>query len=118
LGGALIFGWDNDSGNFFYGGRIGIGLGGGWSVDPNGKRPGADTAKGCGSSTTVGTFGDYGINAYGVQFPIEQFAGGINLQSGKTYSEGPTAGGEASFGPSESFDIGGSFGIEVIGGED
>jgi RHS repeat-associated protein len=117
VGGAIIIGQDNATGKWFYGGRLGIGIGGGVSLDPEGKRPGTETARGCGPSTTVGTFGDYGANIFGVQLPIEQFAGGRNLQSGETYSEGPILGGTASGGSGgEGFDIGGSFGLEVIGG--
>jgi hypothetical protein len=116
LGGAIILGQDPQTGNWFYGGRLGIGLGGGYSIDPEGKRPGRETGS-CGASTTVGTFGDYGANVFGVQFPIEQFGGGINITTGNTYSEGPTPGGTASGGSGgTSIDVGGSFGIEVIGG--
>jgi hypothetical protein len=92
------------TGNWFYGGRLGIGIGGGYSFDPLGKRPGAETAEGCASSTTVGTFGDFGINVGPVQIPIEQFGGGVNLQTGKTYSEGPTLFGTASGGSGEGID--------------
>jgi hypothetical protein len=117
FGGALIFGQDPETGNWFYGGRLGIGIGGGYSIDPLGKRPGAETRNGCDPSTTVGTFGDFGINIGRLQIPIEQFGGGRNLQTGKTYSEGPTLFGTASGGSGKSIDFGGSFGIEVIGGK-
>ena len=97
LGGAIIFGQDPTTGNWFYGGRLGIGIGGGFSVDPLGKRPGAETG-GCGASTTVGSFGDFGESVDGLQLPIEQFGGGVNLQTGKSYSEGPSLFGTASGG--------------------
>lgn len=117
LGGAIIFGQDPTTGNWFYGGRLGIGIGGGFSVDPLGKRPGAETG-GCGASTTVGSFGDFGGSVGGLQLPIEQFGGGVNLQTGKSYSEGPSLFGTASGGSGGGgIDFGGSFGIEVIGGK-
>jgi hypothetical protein len=117
LGGAIILGQDPTTGNWFYGGRFGIGIGGGFSIDPLGKRPGAETGQSCGTSTTVGTFGDFGGSVGGLQIPIEQFGGGTNLQTGQTYSEGPSLFGTSSGGSGGGgIDVGGSFGIEVIGG--
>jgi len=53
----------------------------------------------------------------GLQLPIEQFGGGINLKTGQSYSEGPSLFGTASGGSGGGgIDFGGSFGIEVIGG--
>ena len=118
VGGAVIIGQDPSTGAWFYGGRVGIGLDAGISYDPNGKRPGAEKKSSCGddgAGTTVGTFGDYGASFYNYQVPIEQFGGGIDITSGKTYSEGPTLGGSPTFGNGIGFDIGGSFGLQVIG---
>jgi RHS repeat-associated protein len=119
FGGAVIIGQDPSTGAWFYGGRIGIGLDAGISFDPNGKRPGAEKKSACGdegAGTTVGTFGDYGVNAGPLQYPIEQFGGGVDITSGQPYSEGPTLGSPAfTLGNGKGFDVGGSFGIQVIG---
>lgn len=116
FGGAIEFGQDEDTGAWFYGGRLGIGFDVGWSLDPNGKRPGAEQTGSCGPSTTVGTFGSAGINVGPLQWALEEFGGGIDLNSGKTYSEGPNLGSPTiTFGSGESVEIGASIGIEVVG---
>jgi RHS repeat-associated protein len=115
VGGAVILGQEPGTNNWFYGGRLGFGIGGGFSIDPEGNRPGAKETSGCGGGTTVGTFISAGASAFEYQFPIEQAAGGIDLPSGRTYSEGPTLGGGLTIGTGTGLDIGGSFGIEVIG---
>ncbi|WP_280154782.1 RHS repeat-associated core domain-containing protein [Piscinibacter sp. XHJ-5] len=61
-GGGLIFG-TNPNGTGFMTGRLGIGAGGGWKIDPNGKRPGYDEAAGCDWGGGGGLYGGYDFNA-------------------------------------------------------
>ena len=93
-------------------GCLGTGLDVGVSFDPNGQRPGASP---CDSGSGVGTFGDYGASARPLQFPIEQFGGGIGITNGNTHSEGPTLSGNATFGNGKGFDIGGGTHTERYG---
>lgn len=118
LGGALVIGQDPESGKWFWGGRLGLGLGGGLSFDYKGKRPGADEAKGkntdCGQHTTVGTFGSLGASLYEYQLSLVDFAGGHDFGTGRSYSESSVLSG-LTFGNGIGLDLGVSIGVEVIG---
>ena len=114
LGGGIVIGRDPTTGQWFYGGRLGLGIGGGWSFDYKGARPGATKTSSCGGGTSVGTFGGIGGNAGPYQWNPVQFAGGKDFGSGQTYSEGPE-GGPLTFGSGSGIDIGVMIGVEVIG---
>ena len=117
VGGRVMFGQDNNTGKWFYGGGLGIGLGGSFNINPDANRPGAEQTASCGPSTTVGTFIDASINILGWDIPLIDAAGGVDVNSGKTYHEGPAPKsymptfGTAGFG----ITIGGGAGAEVIG---
>jgi RHS repeat-associated protein len=116
FGGAVVIGQDPVTGQWFYGGRLGLGVEAGVNFDPEGRRPGAESTSSCGANTTVGTFGGISLGAGPLKWELERFAGGIDLQSGQTYSEGPTIGSpNVTFGSGEGFDIGTAIGVEVIG---
>lgn len=109
-----MFGQDPKTNQWFYGGRLGLGVAAGLSFDYQGKRPGADLDSCGGHGTTVGTFGSLGASLGPYQLNLEQFAGGHDFGTGKSYSEGPTIGG-LTLGPGGGLDLGVSIGIEVIG---
>jgi len=115
VGGSITIGRDNSTGQWFGGGRLGVGFGGGWNIDPNGSRPGSSQTTSC-HGTTVGTFVEVAANAsiYGIT-PIEA-EGGIDANSGETYSQGPIPDEITStVGSPVSFDVGVSAGVEVFG---
>ena len=114
FGGAITIGQDNSTGQWFYGGRFGYGVGGGFSLDPEGKRPGAAETTSC-NGTTVGTFGQLGVTVGPFSWNPVQAAAGIDTTSGQSYHEGPVPADTASFTKATTFEIGGSFGVEVIG---
>ena len=116
FGGAISFGQDPVTGQFFYGGRLGVGLSVGGSVDPNGKRPGAgQDGNDCGHGTTLGVFDQLSFTAGLVGGNLTQADVGIDLDnSGGGYLDPPA--------PSDhlvlnrvGFSIGFSAGIEVFG---
>jgi RHS repeat-associated protein len=75
-GGALIFG-TNPNGTGFMTGRLGIGMGGGLKIDPNGKRPGYDESAGCGWGAGMGVYGGWDFNA-GPIYGQSNAARGVN----------------------------------------
>ncbi|MGF6711299.1 RHS repeat-associated protein [Luteibacter sp. W1I16] len=116
FGGGIQFGRDPTSGEWFYGGHLGVGASIGGSLDPAGKRPGAD-GKDCTHGSTLGIFNQAGITIGPASWNPIQNSVGLNLDSsGKRYEEG---------GPADSltlnrtspkaFGIGWSTGIEVVG---
>ena len=116
IGGAIVIGQDPTTGAWFYGGRLGFGVDIGWSLDPNGKRPGAEETKACGASTTFGTYGSIGANAGPLQYEMLHFGAGIDPSTGESYHEEPAFGSPTiNWGSGESVEIGGSIGIQVIG---
>jgi RHS repeat-associated protein len=113
VGGGIVIGRDNATGQWFYGGRLGIGAGGGVSLDPMGKRPGVELMP-CGGGTTAGTFIQASLTAGIFTYNPIQAAAGVDLRTGDQYKEGPAPAKTASF-TKVGFEIGGSFGVEVIG---
>lgn len=116
FGGAITFGQDPATGQWFYGGRLGVGISAGGSIDPNGKRPGAgQDHNDCGHGTTLGVFEQASFTAGLVGGNLIQADVGLDLDnSGNGYLDPPA--------PSDhlvlnriGFSLGFSVGIEVIG---
>jgi hypothetical protein len=90
-GGALIFG-TNPNGTGFMTIRVGIGMGGGWKIDPNGKRPGySDAVADCGWGVGGGVYGGYDFNAGPVYGQLGAARGVNSSQSGPQFYSGPSA---------------------------
>ncbi|HUW97561.1 MAG TPA: RHS repeat-associated core domain-containing protein [Acidiferrobacter sp.] len=113
-GGAILIGQDPKTGHWFYGGRIGFGLGGGVSFDYKGKRPGGSEGSNCGHGTTYGDFVNLGGDIGPYEWDPIDAHGGYDTVTGRGYHEGPLNE-NMTFGNGGGFDIGGSFGAEVIG---
>jgi RHS repeat-associated protein len=115
VGGAILIGQDPSTGQWFYGGRLGIGLGGGASFDYKGKRPSGDDGSSCGHGTTYGDFINAGVSVGPYQYdPIDAHAG-YDTTTGQGYHTGPLNDGGITFGNGTGFEIGGAFGVEVVG---
>jgi RHS repeat-associated protein len=113
FGGGFVVGQDPATNQWFYGGRLGFGIGGGASFDYQGKRPGADGPD-CDHGTTVGVFLQAGASVGPYQWNPVDAHGGYDLGKGQGYSEGP-AGGNLTFGNGEGVELSGAFGLEIIG---
>ena len=114
IGGAFLIGQDPTTGQWFYGGRLGIGLGGGGSLDLNGKRPGDTSGSSCGHGTTYGDFINLGGSVGPAQWDPIDAHGGYDTTTGHGYSEGPLNN-HPTIGFGGGVEIGGSFGIEIVG---
>jgi RHS repeat-associated protein len=118
VGGALVVGQDPATGAWFWGGRLGIGLGAGYTSDPKGRRPGADAAS-CGGNhtgTSAGFFGQFGVNAGPAQMNW-QTAAGYDFGSNQSYVDplgGPSPA-SGSIDANEAFSAGFALGVEIIG---
>ena len=106
----MIIGQDPKNNQWFYGGRLGVGLAAGISFDYKGERPDAESSP-CENGTSVGTFGSIGGSVGPYQGSID-FAGGLGSNSAG-YSQGPA--GNFTFGNGGGFEVGGSMGVEIIG---
>lgn len=116
IGGAFVLGRDNATGQWFWGGRIGLGIEDGVSFDPLGKRPGRDETPAC-EGTTAGTYAGAGLTAGIWTWNPIQAAAGVDLSTGDEYHEGPSPADTATMNKPPTkygFDIGGSMGVEVI----
>jgi len=116
FGGAITFGQDPTTGQFFYGGRVGVGVGIGGSVDPNGERPGAGKdGDNCGHGTTLGVFNQADFTAGVIGGDITHADVGLDLDDpGHGYVDPPAPSQYVSFNR-YGFSLGFSTGIEVIG---
>ncbi|WP_354513377.1 MULTISPECIES: RHS repeat-associated core domain-containing protein [unclassified Luteibacter] len=116
FGGGIQFGRDPSSGEWFYGGRLGVGVSIGGSLDSAGRRPGAD-GKDCTSGSTLGIFNQGGITLGPASWnPIQNSAGFALDGSGKGYVEsGPADSLTFNRASAKAFGIGWSTGIEVVG---
>ena len=118
FGGMATIGYDSTAGQWFYGGGIGIGLGGGFSIDPDGRRPGAEaadnTCNATGHGTTYGTNIHAGLNIPGIfSYDLMQATGGYDTSTGNGFSEGPSPAPRASLTRGTEFSIGGGAVFEV-----
>jgi RHS repeat-associated protein len=116
FGGAIIIGQDPTTGDWFYGGRLGVGASVGGSLDIAGKRPGAgQDGNDCGHGTTAGVFNQLTGTAGVWGGNILAADAGLRLDgSGKGYQD--------DMAPSDhlqnnrwGFDIGWSTGLEFVG---
>lgn len=127
IGGGVTIGFNPDTGNWFFGGRLGIGVGGGANLDPNDKGPEAiarrespyssdcPSLKAGDSGTRAGGFGSLGLSLgkYGISYGGQ--GGRFFDGTGDSYSKGP------GFGPSfnalggNGVSFGGAAGFEAIG---
>jgi RHS repeat-associated protein len=114
VGGAIEFGRDPQTGQWFWGGRLGAGVEDGVSFDPLGKRPGRDETP-C-HGTTLGTYVEVGVTAGLWTWNPIQGAAGVDEETGDDYHEGPVPADTATMNqsPRYGFDIGGSIGFEVV----
>ncbi len=116
VGGAIVFGYDETTGELFYGGRLGVGLDIGWNLDPLGRRPGSEQTKCDGPGTTYGTFESLAVNLGPIAYPLLEYGNGIDEPSGTIYTPEPELGGTASGGSGDKpIEIGGAIGFQVIG---
>jgi RHS repeat-associated protein len=113
-GGAITFGRDPTTGQWFYGGRVGIGFGGGASFDPQGQRPGGTNGSNSCHGTTFGTFINFGGNLGPYQWDPFDAHGGYDSTTGNGYSEGPFNN-RMTFGNGDGMEFGGAFGVEIVG---
>ena len=113
IGGLVTFGQDPVTGQFFYGGGLGVGIGGGVSFNYKGKRPGS-RALDCFHGTSVGTFGSIGGSVGPYQGSVD-FSGGRDFSStpSQGYSNPPAP--HFTFGNGGGVDFGGAVGFEVVG---
>ncbi|HYW91468.1 MAG TPA: RHS repeat-associated core domain-containing protein [Gammaproteobacteria bacterium] len=114
LGGAVVIGQDPTTGQWFYGGRLGIGLGGGISFDYRGKRPGGGADSNCDHGTTYGDFMSASGSIGPYQWNPIDAHGGYDTTTGSAYHEGPLNN-KFAFGNGAGVGIGGAIGVEVIG---
>jgi RHS repeat-associated protein len=121
FGGGVTFGRDPLTGQTFDTFRVGVGFEGGFSFDPNGGRPGAESFcknQGTGASATAGMFGEIGagVGAFGLgasaggsaDFGVDSrtLKGYLDKGVFKSIGYDPT---NTSFG----FKLGGSAGFEI-----
>ena len=107
-GGGILFGYDETAQQWFWGGRLGYGLGGGASFDTAGGRPGGENNDGyCGSGTTVGDFVSLTPSVGPIQYPASDAHGGYDFGTGKPYHEKPALPDHVTFGHGEGVDLGG-----------
>lgn len=128
VGGGVTIGWDSDNEQMFGGGRLGIGLGGGASLDlmdsgprsrPLRPSPYADICPDLETGqygTSVSTFYWMGLEAGPTSYGLSA-SGGYNFDGTATsFSEGPHLGPQLNMlEDSATLKIGGSMGVEVIG---
>jgi RHS repeat-associated protein len=127
IGGGITIGYNPDTGNWFYGGRVGIGMGGGANLDVNDKGPEAlartkspygqtcPSAEAGNNGTRAGGFGALGLSLgkYGASYGGQ--GGRFFDGTGDSYSQSP------GFNPSfnalggNGISFGGAAGFEVIG---
>lgn len=114
VGGAIEFGKDPQTGQWFWGGRLGAGVEDGVSFDPLGKRPGRDETP-C-HGTTLGTYVEVGATVGLWTWNPIQGAAGVDEETGDDYHEGPVPSDTATMNQSPKYgiDFGGSIGIEVV----
>ena len=111
LGGGITIGYNDKTGSFFGGGRLGLGVGGGFNLDLLDKGPEKE-ANSC-SGTKLGTFGSLGASfgPYGANLGFE----GGRYTSGGDFSKGPSLGGTLNGLGGSGFSFGGAVGVQVIG---
>jgi hypothetical protein len=108
-----VLGRDPGTGAWFFGGRIGLGVGGGFNFDPEGRRPGAGQTPSR-PGTTNGCFASVGANLGPLGLGY-QSASGVDMESGDRYREAPSlAPGITSY-SGTGVGVGAYFGGEVIG---
>ena len=130
LGGGLTFGFSNKTGQPFWGGRLGLGVGGGvgWDLSNNGPtdrdlRPGPYSPP-CGdiepasSGTSYGTFGSITAGIGPVEISYGGDAGYHADGTGASYRNGPGFGVNTNAFGGDSVSLGGAIGLEVMGWTD
>ena len=116
FGGSIVVGQSPTTGQWFFGGRLGVGLGGGASFDLNGDRPGGSTDPSkCDSGTSVGTFINAGAAVGPYQYDPINAQGGYNYGAGDYYSQGPVGSGLTFGNGGVGIEFGGAFGVEAVG---
>lgn len=128
IGGGVTIGQNDATGQWFGGGRLGLGLGGGGSLDmmdngPTGRRlrpnPYAEVCRALTAGThgtSVGSFYWLGASAGPINYGLSA-EGGYHIDgTGTSYSEGPYLGPNLNMlGNKMSVKLGGSMGMEVLG---
>jgi RHS repeat-associated protein len=111
-GGGVTVGYNESTGSWFGGGRVGFGVGGGLSLDVLDEGPKEDECAGSGG-TKFGTFGNLGASAgpLGADYGFE---GGL-YSGGGDFSNGPSLGGTVNGFGGSGVSIGGAVGVQVIG---
>ena len=112
IGGGITIGYNVRTGNWFGGGRLGIGVGGGFNLDLTDNGPEEEECSG-GDGTKYGTFGNFGASfgPYGASYGFE----GGGYTDGGTFSKDPSLGGTLNGFGGKGFSFGGAVGGQVIG---
>lgn len=123
FGGSIIFGVNESTGQPFVGGALGIGLGGGFNLDPNGGTPDGANQNGCITGTSAGGNISVGASIPGFDFDLLSASGAGPLFGGPRSSQSNPPGGyllgdtpSATIGSSLSLSLGATASIQVVGG--
>ncbi|MDT0498073.1 RHS repeat-associated core domain-containing protein [Algiphilus sp. W345] len=123
FGGSLIFGQNNSTGQWFIGGALGVGLGGGIGFDPEGATPDGANKQGCLTGTSAGGNVSIGASIPGFDFNLFSAGGAGPLFGGPGARQSNDPNGffmgdmpNATFGSSLSVSLGGAATIRVVGG--
>jgi RHS repeat-associated protein len=110
FGGGVTIGRDGVTGEWFYGGNLGVGIGAGLGLDPKGSRPGAGVTTSP-TGTTVGVHLDASAQFYYWNIPLASGQAGVDVNSGEFYGDGPYP--DPSAGYSAPIGIGAGFSVSV-----
>jgi len=110
-GGGVTFGYNESTGGWFGGGRVGFGVGGGFNFNASDKGPEGETCSR--SGTKFGTFGSVGasVGPLGGSYGFE----GGRYTSGGSFSKEPSLGATVSGLGGKGVSIGGAIGVQTIG---
>lgn len=116
VGGGILFGYDETTKQWFWGGLLGYGLGASATFDTAGRRPGGENNDGyCGSGTTYGDFVGAGANLSRYQYNLADAHAGHDSGTQRSYHDKSVFPDHITIGTGKGFEVGGSAGLEVVG---
>lgn len=113
VGGSLIFGVNDATRQSFIGGALGIGVGGGVNIDPNGSTPEGANNRGCDAGTSFGGNINIGASIPGFDFDLFSASGGVTVLGGTGSQSNPPSGYLYLLGDTPPATIGSSFGVSI-----
>lgn len=122
FGGSLIFGRNEATGQYFLGGALGVGFGGGVTVDPDGASPDGANARQCDAGVSLGGNIDVSAGLPGFDFSLLSASGAFDFANGISKQSNPPSGiilGDyppAKPAASTSVSLGATATIEIVGG--